>query len=531
YAPAAARRAAGLRAHREAAAQYARALRFAGQLPDDQREPLLDGWFRECFTTGQLADAIAAKEALLVIARRAGNREKAAESLAWLASTLVLAGRNAEAEEASQSSLDELDGLPPGPAHVMAYRTQAHLRMLNRDSVDAVMWGERGIVLAERFGEVESLISILNSVGAARLLMGDDAAGRADIERSRELADEAGLDLNVAAALTNLGSAYGEIYRLPLAEHYLREGIAYATERDLDSMGIYMVAWLALTRLYLGHWTEATDLAGSVLRHPNPTAISRMMALVALGRVRARRGDPEVWAALDGAWELAAPTGTLQRIAPVRAARAEAAWLAGDRQRAAAEARVAYDLALQHDHRWHIGDLGYWLWRTGHIDAPPSNAAEPFAFQIAGDWAGAAAAWAALDCPYEEARALADADEEEPLRRALAIFERLGARPMAAMVGKRLRDLGARGIPRGPRPATRANPANLTAREAEILSLISDGLRNAEIADRLFLSPKTVEHHVSAIFAKLGVASRADAMRQAAQLGLSTQSGGTGRPR
>jgi DNA-binding CsgD family transcriptional regulator len=180
---------------------------------------------------------------------------------------------------------------------------------------------------------------------------------------------------------------------------------------------------------------------------------------------------------------------------------------------------MAYDLAMRHGHRWFIGELAFWLWRAGELTVPPPEAAAPFAYQISGDWAGAATAWETLGCPYEAARALADGDEPA-LRRALAEFQHLGARPAAAMAAQRLRDLGARGIARGPRPATLANPAGLTRREVEVLTLVVAGQSNAEIAARLFLSPKTVDHHISAILAKLGVTSRTEAARVAAGIGL-----------
>jgi DNA-binding NarL/FixJ family response regulator len=159
------------------------------------------------------------------------------------------------------------------------------------------------------------------------------------------------------------------------------------------------------------------------------------------------------------------------------------------------------------------------------VDLPPLPAT-PFALQIAGDWAGAAARWEELGCPYEAARALADGDDEAALRRALAIFEELGARPMAQNVARRLRERGVQAIPRGPRPTTRANAAGLTRREAEILGLLAGDLRNAEIATRLSVSPKTVEHHISAILAKLDARTRTEAVRAAARLELLPQSGG-----
>jgi DNA-binding CsgD family transcriptional regulator len=198
----------------------------------------------------------------------------------------------------------------------------------------------------------------------------------------------------------------------------------------------------------------------------------------------------------------------------VHAARAEAAWLAGDPDRTAAEAGAAYRLALEKRHLWFAGELAYWQWKAGALEEAPDWIAEPYRAALGGDPLAAAAAWAARGCPYEAARARAEADGEEALREALSTFEQLGARPAAQACIRSLRALGVR----GPRPATRANPAGLTPREAEVLALLADGLRNAEIAARLVITEKTVGHHVSAILAKLGVRSRYDAARAAREL-------------
>jgi DNA-binding CsgD family transcriptional regulator len=170
-----------------------------------------------------------------------------------------------------------------------------------------------------------------------------------------------------------------------------------------------------------------------------------------------------------------------------------------------------------------VGELACWRWRAGIEEEVPPGAAEPYAVEIAGDWRRAADLWAKLGCPYEAALALADADDDDALRRALQELQRLGARPAAAIVARRLRERGARGLPRGPRPGTQQNPANLTPRELEILALVAQGMRNAEIAERLFLSPRTVDHHVSAILRKLDVDSRGQASTEAVRLGLADQ--------
>jgi DNA-binding CsgD family transcriptional regulator len=210
----------------------------------------------------------------------------------------------------------------------------------------------------------------------------------------------------------------------------------------------------------------------------------------------------------------------------VAVARAEAAWLGDDPAAARAIVEEALELAERVEGQaWLAGELAFWRWRLGgpgrlRPGRLPEGAAEPFALQVAGRWDAAADRWRALGCPYEAAGALADSGQERQLRTALAELQRLGARPLAAAVARKLREQGARGLARGPRPSTRANPANLTARETEVLALVSEGLRNADIARRLFVSPKTVDHHVSAILAKLGVQTRAEAARAAARLGI-----------
>jgi DNA-binding NarL/FixJ family response regulator len=144
---------------------------------------------------------------------------------------------------------------------------------------------------------------------------------------------------------------------------------------------------------------------------------------------------------------------------------------------------------------------------------------------MAGDRAAAADRWRALGCPYEAAAALADSDQEPQLRAALTELERLGARPLAALVARRLRELGVRAVARGPRPATRANPANLTARELEVLRLLVEGRSNRQIAEQLFISNKTASVHVTNLLAKLGVHSRLEAAAVARRLGLEQHTG------
>ncbi len=505
YAPAAGERAAKLGSHREAAAQFARALRY------ERRADLLERLSYECYLTDRIDDAIEARRAALEMHTdplRQGDAHRWLSRLAWFH------GDNASAEREAWRAVELLEPLAPGPELAMAYSNLAQLRMLARDEPGTTEWGERAIELAERLGDTGILAHALNNLGSVRLLT-SRAHGRSLLERSLELALDGGLDEHVARAYTNLGSAFVEVRELELAEHYLDAGIEYCAERDLDSWLLYMSGYRARLSLDRGEWDAAATTATTVLAHPGAAVPTRITPLVVVGLLRARRGDPAPFEPLDDALELACGTGEAQRIAPVAAARAEAHWLAGANDPIDAETAAA--LALAEDDPWLAGELYTWRRRAGIADViAQDRVAEPYRLH----GAAAAVAWTAIGCVYEAALALADAESEADQRRGLDELQRLGARPAAARVARALRERGARDLRRGPRTTTRANPAGLTTREVEVLALVAEGLRNAEIAGRLFVTEKTVAHHVSAVLRKLDVSSRAQAGAEAARLGI-----------
>jgi DNA-binding CsgD family transcriptional regulator len=306
-----------------------------------------------------------------------------------------------------------------------------------------------------------------------------------------------------------------------ITEKHLALGLQHCSDHGLELYRQYLLAYRARVALDTGSWDDAAVDAEAVLRARCSTML-RILALVVLALIRARRGDPEVRTLLDEAWALGEETGELPRIGPVAVARAEAAWLLGRPDEIVEATDAALQLAISRESTWRVGELLCWRKRAGVRDEVAVEPRGPFAAQIAGDWREAARQWTQIGCPYEAALALADSDEEEPLRQALAELQRLEANPAAAIVSRRLRALGVRDIRRGPRPSTRTNAAGLTARESEILALVAEGLRNAEIAQRLFVSRRTVDNHVSAILRKLGVENRGEAVAKAVMLGLTS---------
>ena len=520
YAPAAGDRAAKLGAHREAAAHFERALRFADDLGSERRIEYLERRSYECYVTDQIDAAIEARKRALEEHRRRADPLREGDAHRWLSRLAWFAGDRKSAEREAQRAIELLEPLEPGPELAMAYSNVAQLKMLESAHAEAIDWGQRAIELAERLDDDEILAHALNNVGTAELQAGI-ANGAAKIERSLDLALRAGLHEHAARAFTNLASNHVTRRDFEAAAGYLDAGIDFCRERDLDSWWLYMTGWLARMKLEIGEWDAAADAAHAVVRHPHVAVPSRITPLAVLGRLRARRGDPDVWSVLDEALQLSTRTAEVQRLAPVAAARAEARWLSGENDRIEEETEVALELALTHADGWSAGELCAWRRRGGVQDTPaPGALAEPFALELAGEAEQAAERWRSIGCPYEAALALASADDEDSLRRSVTELQQLGAPRTSARVARILRERGIRRVSLGPRVSTRENPAGLTTRELEVLSLLGEGLRNREIAAQLFLSEKTVDHHVSAILRKLGVESRGQAAAEAARLGI-----------
>jgi DNA-binding CsgD family transcriptional regulator/tetratricopeptide (TPR) repeat protein len=517
HAPLAAARAARLGAHREAAEQFQLALRH-DERPGRARVALLERLSYECYLTDQLVRARDSGLEALAIHEQEQDTRSVGTSQRWLSRLSWVLGQNADSERYAAAAVVTLESLGPGPELAMAYSNLAQLRMLADDADEAVRWGTKALELARSLGDREAEMHALNNVGTAMSVSGVWIEGQARLAQSLDLALADDAHEHVARAYTNLAAVGLLNWSFGEADRYLRAGITYSTDRDLETWRLYLTALLARSLAEQGQYTAAERCLADILRRPHVSPVTRVIALPVAGVLAARR-DRDGAGTLDEALVLAVQTGESQRLVPVAAARAEAAWIAGRTPDLVAEIDRAWSGAVAHPHLWEQGELSWWLHLAGEDRPGGAPLAPPFALMLAGEHRAAAGQWQALGCPLWSAYALAFSPDTRDAQESLDILAGLGAPAVRRAV---LRDRRAHGLtmPRGPRPASRANPAGLTAREAEVLQLLADGLSYAEVAGQLVLSEKTVGHHVSAVLRKLGEPTRSRAVAAALRLGV-----------
>ena len=509
YALIAAKTASCIGAHNESAKLYFSAIEYYQGNDKNKLHELYEGYAFECYLINKHKDAIIYMNRSLKLWEGDDNKERAADCMRSLSRLGWVDGNRKQAEGFAWQAIDLLNDQPDSKAKAMAYSNLSQLTMIYNQYPEAAYWGEKAILIARQLGDDEILSHALNNVGTVKMRIAPSRQeGLRLLQQSLDIALKNSFHEHAARAYANLGCNGILLKDYPFAKNILETGLRYCEERDMDSWMNYMSGYLARLKLETGRWAEAYHIADNLINNTNQGTIFKIGAMAIAATIKMRRGDNDVLQLLTEARAKAFGTMELQRIIPVLAALLEYEWISG--KVLADDIAIDYTITMleQANDTDLDNEFAYWLLKVRKKYSPFHQSHYSY---------NDATKWEALGCPYERALALFDGDEDDK-KKAICMVQELGATAVYEKLKMEMRASGIKSIPRGMRETTRTNVARLTEREVDVLKLLKEGMQNKEIADRLFISAKTVDHHITSILFKLDVNSRVKAVHEAIHL-------------
>jgi DNA-binding CsgD family transcriptional regulator/tetratricopeptide (TPR) repeat protein len=431
--------------------------------------------------------------------------------------TMTMQG--ASARLLARRAVAVLEPLGPSRSLALAYSTVGNLHAIASEHPEAIEWNSRALAMADSLQLDDVKAHACTYLGIGRFGIGDDG-GFADLRRAIELAEQAGHDEYLFRASMNLGAVLIWAGRHSEALEHIERAERVCRDAAIDYGVFHSVAQRCHVDVMAGRLDRAESDLRDLLAQENDPVGTLVLPLSLLGRVLIRQGDPDAAGLVTEAWKLATETGQRFRIANAGLARLEVAWHQDDASVVADLGVELLEQAVGFDTPYFEGEVRRYLRRVGVEVGSFDRCPPALAAGIQGDWRAAAELWAAQGAPIHRALELIESPERDVALEGLAMLDDLGATGTAAKVRQLLRGRGWSGLPRGPRPRTRDNAANLTPRQIDVLIHLTDGKTSIEIGDALYVSSRTVDNHVAEIVRKLGVANRREAVAAALDLGI-----------
>lgn len=520
YAPQAAKQAATVGAHVEAAKLYLTAIEYYQGNDKDILIGFYEPYAYECYLTNQVKEAIIYTGKALKLLQEKKDIEKIGDSMRFLSRLWWYDGNTKNAEVFAAQAIEVLNSQQPSKALAMALSNMSQLKMLSYEFDECIQWGEKAITIAKELNDNEILCHALNNVGTARSRsVSTRPQGVGELQQSLAIALEHSFDDHAARAYANLASNAIKMKDHVFAQKNIDDGIQYCEERDLDIYASYLVALKARLHFVTGDWREAAHITGTLVKDEKQPPLVQIEALVVAATMMMRTGSsdpcPLLMEAKQKAFEMREP----QRVIRVIIAVLEYEWIKGAMLLQKDDMEYAITMLEYDGNMYEKSEFVFWLSKARNQRLALKEFYEGYNTATDASIAKALACWKKLGCPYEQALVLFEGDEDSK-RKAIDIVDKLGAAVVCEKMKFGMRTSGIKNIPRGIRKSTKSNPAQLTDREMGVLQLLKDGLQNKEIAGKLFISPKTVDHHISSIFFKLDVNSRTKAVQEANRLGI-----------
>ena len=520
YAPLAAQQAASVGAHIEASKLFLTAIEYFEGNDLDKLVKFYEAYAYECYLTNQIKEAIIYQGKALKIWKEKNEIEQIGNSLRFLSRLWWFEGNHQHAESFGGQAIEVLDKQPSSKSKAMAYSNMSQLKMLSDHTEECIFWGEKAIAIAREVNDEETLVHAKNSMGSMLMLnQSSNQKGIALLRESLAISLKNSYHEHAARAYAALGSNGITIKNYAFAKKTLEEGISYCEERDLDSLKLYMLSWKARLNLETGNWEEAFRIASNLLKKENLLPVVKIGALVVVATIKIRRGDQDALPLLLEAKTMAFKTTELQRIIPVLLALLEYEWINGKSFIEQETLDRTINIFVKAETFLKKSRFEFWLRKVRkqylpHIERYKNNRVSNLTTAM-----DESASWEKLGCPYEQALSLFEGNEDDKIK-ALSFIQKLGANAVSEKLKMEMRSSGIKRIPRGLRKSTKTNPAQLTNRELDVLQLLKISAQDKEIANTLFISPKTVGHHISSILFKLDVNSRSKAVTEALRLGI-----------
>jgi DNA-binding CsgD family transcriptional regulator/tetratricopeptide (TPR) repeat protein len=520
YAPLVASRSACVGAHVEASRLYFSAIEYYQGNDNDTLIQLYESYAYECYLTNQITESIIYTVKALDLWREKNNIKKITNSLRLLSRLWWLNGNRKNAESYAEQAIEIISNEPSSPVKAMAFSNMSQLKRLFDQPTECIIWGEKAIAIARELNDEETLSHALNNVGSVQMnLPSSKQKGIGLLQESLAIALKNSFHEHAARAYSNLGCNVSKLKDYVFAKKILDEGIQYCEERELDSWRLNMLSLKAQVNLETGDSEKAYSIANNLLTNQDQPRAFKIGALIVLGTIKMRRGDTDAIDFLLQAKTKAFETMELERIFPALIALLEYEWLTGKIYIPEEELNEIISRIEQSIYLADNSEFTFWLRKVTKREINLSELYEPYKLIKAGKIASAAEFWETTGCPVKKAFALFEGNEENK-KDALLIFQQLGATAVCEKLKMEMRAGGIRNIPRGIRESTKANPAQLTNRELDVIYLLQKAVQNKEIAETLFISPKTVDNHISSILFKLDVNSRSKAVVEALRLGI-----------
>jgi DNA-binding CsgD family transcriptional regulator/tetratricopeptide (TPR) repeat protein len=495
-----------LGAHRQTAFHYSNALSFAETLDSATLDQvLLDAAMEHCVINAfETAVDLASQRVVL-----AADPVSLARARAWVSYFL---SRLNELDGCGREALFAIEILRTEPMTeelAVGLAVFAWRELVEGRYSEAIRYGDQAVTVARAVHYPPMEVHAAVTAGTARSFL-HDPAGRSQVEAAVRLGVERNLGEFAARAMNNLGLLSLWRGRPVQALQEFERLVEYTQTRELDAWYIAAIATRATLNVMHGRWDEA-DLDLEMVMGQETCRQTEIETLNTAAILRARRGDPGAADLIEDAVTSVESFDDHEANVTACALAMEGAWI-GLISREAAEFRYREILrspVLPADDSGR-GVLGYWATRLG-LEAPEGRIPGPAGLERDGRVAEASQSWEERGYPVEAAvtkAMLPDANLE-------AVFSglsKLGADGVIRGLRTELQRRRVARIPRGQRQTTRQNPFGLTERQAEVLSLMVSGLSNAAIAEQLFITEKTVSHHVSAVLTKLNVSSRLQAV-------------------